>query len=125
MISPAPGRIVWFHAKDVALQPDATQPLAAIVAYVWNDRMVNLSVIAPDGTLHPRTSVTLAQEGDAAPGTAYAEWMPHQKGQANKAHESRAMAIHLVGAVKDGVDKHLAEVDKLAKYIESGALAAK
>lgn len=102
MIQPTPGRIVWFvpskddvellhgmgsahSTKDTVSNFDTKQPLAAIVAYVWNPYCVNLSVIDRNGKHHPRASVFLRQDEKEAPGgSAYAEWMPYQKGQAAK-----------------------------------------
>lgn len=83
MIKPTVGRVVW--AKFC---PDWTgdhRPFAAIVTYVWNDRMVNLAIFDPNGAVHGATSVTLLQEGDVSEGDYCCEWMPYQKGQAAKA----------------------------------------
>lgn len=89
MIQPTMGRIVWYHpaAGDTGLAVnDETQPLAAIVAYVWHSRMVNLTVCDHNGQAQSRTSVVLLQDGDPAVGggMSYCEWMPFQKGQAAK-----------------------------------------
>jgi predicted deacylase len=84
-IVPTPGRIVWFHKGPGDWLVQREQPLAAIVTYVWNDRMVNLSVFDAQGSVFARTSIPLVQDGDTVPaGSAYAEWMPYQKGQASK-----------------------------------------
>lgn len=91
MITPTVGRIVWFH-DETCLDPAPIaritgQPSAAIITAVWGDRMVNLAVFDGNGKIHPRTSITLVQPGDACPppGCAqYCEWMPFQKGQAAK-----------------------------------------
>lgn len=89
VIKPTVGRIVWFH--DEACQAPAPlarisgQPLAAIVTGVWSDRMVNLAVFDANGVSHPRTSITLVQDGDVTPpfgSSLYCEWMPYQKAQA-------------------------------------------
>lgn len=83
MIVPTIGRVVWYweggpHGPD-------NQARAALVAYVWTDRMVNLAVFDPNGIPYNRTSVRLLQEGEAIdPGEEYAEWMPYQIGQAKK-----------------------------------------
>ncbi|MFC2974662.1 Gp49 family protein [Azotobacter bryophylli] len=92
MIHPTPGRIVWFHPNGITLPPnfaysDSEQPLAATIAYVHSDRMVNLFVIDQNGMGYSLTSVTLLQDDDATPGAgSYAEWMPYQKGQAAKSN---------------------------------------
>ena len=79
MIKPTIGRVVWFHHGK-----DGQQPLAALVAYVHSDTMVNLAVFDPNGVPFNKTSVTLVQEGAPIPAGMYCEWMPYQKGQAAK-----------------------------------------
>lgn len=83
MIIPTVGRIVWYRAGDA--RPE-TPPLAAIVAYVWSSRMVNLAVFDAEGGHFPKTSVRLIQDGDspAGWGEPTCSWMPYQKGQAAK-----------------------------------------
>lgn len=90
MIKPSVGRIVWFTPGDwdgnvLTRHPD--QPLAAIVAYVHSDRMVNLTVFDANGHPHGRTSVQLVQDGDPRPDQFFCEWMPYQKGQAAKTEQ--------------------------------------
>ncbi len=82
MIQPTVGRVVWFY-RYIPGQGHKG-PLAAHVARVWNDRMVNLMVISQDGVPESRTSVGLVQDGDEAPQGDYCCWMPYQKGQAAK-----------------------------------------
>lgn len=91
MIKPTVGRVVWYRPNET----DAItlgvglgrQPLAAHVAYVHSDTMVNLMVIDPNGYPRSRTSVRLMQEGlPALAGESFCEWMPYQVGQAKK-HE--------------------------------------
>jgi hypothetical protein len=48
-IVPTVGRVVWFTPSTVHPVPDfltidPKQPCAAMVSYVWNDRLVNLTV---------------------------------------------------------------------------------
>jgi hypothetical protein len=85
VIKPTRGRVVLFTpAKTDTVANDGT-PLAAIIAHVHSDGIVNLTVFDAFGRVHARPSVELLQEGDQAPaGGAYAEWMPYQKGQAAK-----------------------------------------
>lgn len=100
MITPTIGRVVWFYPSpsDATLFPLRAlfghQPMAAHVAVVHNDALVNLMVIDPTGHAHPRGSVILRQEGDAPPenAAAYCEWMPYQKGQAAKTEALEARA---------------------------------
>lgn len=89
MITPTPGRVVWYRPDPHAAESGFARPfnpetpLAAIVAYVHGDRMVNLTVFDANGVPHPRTSVVFFQEGDpVVPSGSYCEWMPFQKGQA-------------------------------------------
>ena len=85
VISPTVGRVVWFHEGAAGMFPGSDDTRAAIVAHVWNDRMVNLAVFDANGNTHSRTSVPLLQPGDAIPTSGfYAEWMPYQIGQAAK-----------------------------------------
>jgi hypothetical protein len=86
MISPTPGRIVWYRpASHESIIAHGSDPLAAMVVAVWHDRMVNLTVWDANGCQHSRTSVQLLQDGDVSHGGSYCEWMPYQKGQAAKA----------------------------------------
>jgi hypothetical protein len=64
---------------------DGRKPLAAIVAHVFNDGLVNPAVFDSNGMSHSRTSVPLVQEGEAKPEHGYfCEWMTYQVGQAAK-----------------------------------------
>jgi len=81
IIAPTVGRIVWYvQRKD----PPKRQPLAALVTYVHDDRLVNLAVFTVDGRQLAATSVILVQEGDPKPDDSYCKWMPYQLGQAKK-----------------------------------------
>lgn len=85
MIKPTVGRVVWFWIEKPA--SEHVQPQAAIVARVWSDNCVNLTIFAPDGVplSHPPTSIRLLQEGEEAPESGhYCTWMPFQIGQAAK-----------------------------------------
>jgi len=89
MISPTPGRIVWFRPNgfyDSINHYNIGEPLAAMIVHVWNDRMVNIVLFDSSGMSYPFTSVHLRQPEDPVPvGTGYAEWMPYQVGQAKPA----------------------------------------
>ncbi|NEU94800.1 hypothetical protein [Bradyrhizobium uaiense] len=96
IIPPTVGRVVWFRPSEFDPITRCDQPLAAQIAYVWNDRLVNLGVLDSNGAPHGRTSITLIQAGETAPeGASYAEWMPYQQGQAAKteAAEAKAAAV--------------------------------
>ena len=80
MIQPTVGRVVLFHPFG---KQDRTYP--ALVCFVHSDRMINLGGFDQDGVPFSACSVQLLQDGDTLPDvTAYAEWMPYQKGQAAK-----------------------------------------
>lgn len=81
MIEPTPGRIVWYRrSPDLSLPP-----MAAIVVFVHNERLINITFFNKDGMPVPHTEVPLLQDDDEPPHNGvYAEWMPFQKGQAAK-----------------------------------------
>jgi hypothetical protein len=58
LIQPSVGRVVWYYPgpSDPLYMPGYAEPRAAIVARVWNDRMVNLSVASTEGVMASRTS---------------------------------------------------------------------
>ena len=90
MIKPTVGRVVWYYKDGLPLDVNI-QPRAALIAYVWGDRMVNLGGFDQNGVPFNATSVTLLQEGDdpSFPTQPVAVWMPYQVGQAKK-HEVAA-----------------------------------
>lgn len=81
-IKPTIGRVVWFYPHG---HREGSLPHAAMIAFVHSDELVNLGVLDPNGRHYNETSVTLVQDGDAAPESGrYATWMPFQIGQAKK-----------------------------------------
>lgn len=86
MIEPSVGRVVWYY-KYVEGQ-GFKGPLAAHIAHVHSDNMVNLMVIDQNGNPHGETSVPLEQEDNDAHMGSYCTWMPFQKGQAAKTEEA-------------------------------------
>lgn len=96
MIKPTVGRVVWYRPGkndyyEMAIH--GSQPLAAIVAFVWSDTLVNLTVSDHDGATHKRTSVYLDQPGaGVVRALPYCEWMPYQKGQAARTDAAEAKA---------------------------------
>lgn len=82
MIKPTVGRVVWYWPHGKNPDDNLTQPCAAIIAHVWNDRCINIVWFNANGSPSAQTSVTLMQEGDLRPMHPHAEWMPYQKGQA-------------------------------------------
>lgn len=95
IIPPTVGRVLWFYPSEHTGEAGFVRhsggggPYAAIIAHVWSDSVLNLTVFDANGTPHSRTSVPLIQDGDAAPDHAFCGWMPFQKGQAIK-QESEA-----------------------------------
>jgi len=92
MISPSIGRVVWFTpAVHGDPRHDVKQPLAALVAYVWNDRLINLATFNQNGVpLGGMTSVPLLQDDDTKPeGGYFASWMPYQVDQAKKYSQAK------------------------------------
>lgn len=106
IITPTVGRVVWYwpdmhdtHTLGIAYNPGCGQPVAATIAYVWSDRMVNISYVDHDGVSWARTSVTLAQDGDiVGRSSGYAQWMPYQKGQAAKTEDLQIKVDVLTGS---------------------------
>lgn len=86
MIKPTIGRQVWYWSRDPKVLDKDTQPEAATVVYVWNDRNVNLQVINKNGISRSETSIQLRQPEDPVPDHGHCVWMPFQIGQA-KAQE--------------------------------------
>jgi hypothetical protein len=134
MIKPTIGRVVWFTpSKNDAALSGSGQPLAALVTYVHSDRYVNLAVFDANGGHHGRNSAALLQDDDVGnEGGYFAQWMPYQVGQAAK-HErtasrsDRELALEVLKPHYStiGAEQFLVEVEKLAKYVEHGAEAAK
>ena len=86
MISPTVGRVVNFvPARESRVANWPGQPNVALIAYVWNDRMVNLACFDANGVHYAETSVRLLQDDDHRPWDGrYAYWMDYQKWQAAK-----------------------------------------
>ncbi len=99
MIKPTNGRVVLYTPpKSSDLPHSFGQTLAALIAHVHSDKMVNLMVIDANGHPHSITSVDLIQEGDTKPEWGnYCEWMPYQKGQAAKTEqaEKKLAAVYI------------------------------
>lgn len=91
MIVPTVGRVVLFFAKGgMHLDPRRIcvhdgEPHAAIVAYVIDDRLVNLSVFDANGVQFSEVGVPLRQPGDPEPKDGrYCQWMDYQIEKAEK-----------------------------------------
>ena len=88
MIKPTVGRMSWYYTSSnehLTGSDSPPQPCASIITYVHSDKLVNLAVFAPDGTLHPRQFIKLLQDDDVHPsGEPYVQWMPYQIAQTAK-----------------------------------------
>lgn len=85
MIKPTVGRVVLFHPAINSVEPGfavyGRGPLAAIVAHVWSDDCLNLTVFDSNGAAHSRTSVPLIQDDALVPYQGYyCEWMTIPEG---------------------------------------------
>jgi hypothetical protein len=101
MIKPTVGRVVWFYKSNGAGKFKG--PLAAHVAAVQSDQLVNLMVIGASGTNYPRVGVMLVQDGEPVPTADYCTWMPYQVGQAAKTEAAeKAAATAAAGAAPAG-----------------------
>lgn len=93
MIIPTVGRVVLVRNRHANR---SGQPEAALIAFVHNDRLINVGGFDGNGLSFAMTSLRLVQEGDLVDDqSTYAEWMNYQKGQAAKteAVESELAAV--------------------------------
>ena len=90
-ILPTVGRVVWFTPSRLFTPPDfllidRDKPCSAMVAYVWTDNLLNLTVSDHYGKTFNMTSVQLVQADEPRPANGhFCEWMPYQVGQKAKA----------------------------------------
>ena len=130
MIEPTVGRLVHYR-PDYA----HTAPLAALVVGVHDARSVNLTVFNDDGSISPALEVTLLQDDDTPPhDRPYAEWMPFQKGQAQKTDaatsdlQPRVKALEEVvgtgGAIHILFSQLQADIDQRISQVEASLAAA-
>ena len=81
MIKPTVGRVVWFFPTE---SPMNAPPLAAMIAYVHSDRLINVGALDANGIAFAATSVLLLQDDEPRdPGQDCACWMPYQKSVAS------------------------------------------
>lgn len=124
VIKPTVGRVVWFYPSQntdeagFARHPDGGGPYAALIAHVWNDHMVNLSVFDANGAAHPRTSVPMLHGECDVPEHAFCGWMPYQKGQAAKTEAAEK------GIVLEPKYREPTQREQLEYALVSGAASA-
>jgi hypothetical protein len=88
MITPTVGRIVYYWPGGRAQAESGNkQPLAAKIAHVHSDGLINIGYLQHDGAASNATLVPLIQDGDERPDQPFCEWMPYQKGQAAKTEQ--------------------------------------
>ena len=104
MTKPIVGSMVHFTPGLGDGIPQLDQPLAATIAYVYNDREVSLTVSDVNGNTHGRLNVPLLQDGDEAPSdpdTAYCWWPDDRDDQAAKGDVPETQIAGLVPAGDD------------------------
>lgn len=86
MIKPTVGRVMWYWPDQ---EDRGADPLCALVAFVHNENLVNLAVFDENAQQFAALRVPIVQDGSphVIGVSAYAEWMPYQKGQAAKAEQ--------------------------------------
>lgn len=82
MITPTIGRVVWVVRPRETT--DIQQAEAALIAYVWNDHLINVAGFDHNGNPFRLGSLRLVQDDEPKPEGNFACWMPYQKGQAAK-----------------------------------------
>lgn len=123
LIKPTVGRVVWYWPSVATMavhdmfSNEPTQPMAAHVAYVWHDRMVNLVAYDHKGKVHALPSVSLIQPGDDVPeGRDFCQWMPHQVKEQGQTLASVALATEkptaspAVASLEQAIREHQADV---------------
>ena len=125
-IKPTVGRVLHFFPSTLYMAGrklafgDPTQPLAAVIAYVHSDKMVNLTVWDQNGLQFDVCSVQLIQEGDTVPLCSfYAAWMDYQKGQAAK---TEALESQFAGKPAVSVDLASEQDQCVRVFLEKGAV---
>lgn len=85
VIPPSIGRVLWYWPSAAYRAEPGAQPCSCQVAYVHNDRMVNIGGMNSNGEPFSETSVPLRQPDDNPPlKGSFVEWMPYQIGAAAK-----------------------------------------
>lgn len=85
VIAVSVGRVLLYYPGGRAEKESGCQPRAAQVAYVHDDRHVNIGFLSPSGQHDSASSVVLRQPDDETPTGAFCEWMEYQIKTAGKA----------------------------------------
>ena len=84
MIQPSISRALWLYQTH-AEYARGHQAFAVTVAYVHNDRLINVGGFNHDGNVIVFRSIPLLQDEDQPPTNGpFCVWMPYQKSQASK-----------------------------------------
>lgn len=123
MIQPTIGRVVLFKGAN---QPSDGWP--ALICHVWHARMVNLAGFDANGEPFKQTSVRLLQGDDTPEGdVCWAEWMPYQKGQAERAdaaeHNAKLAEAHRGAQLKLDEAQRADAVALMDKQVRAASLA--
>lgn len=126
VITPTPGRIVWYwpSAND-GIPALPGQPLAAIITAVHSDHRVNLAVFDSYGNNHARGNISLVQPDYIRPqpgSISFAEWMPYQVGQAGKTEQMQVALLDALTTGTGGVQ--ISAVDPAAMFADSDGTSA-
>lgn len=112
VIKPSIGRVVWFWESAIAAQRENAQPNAALVVFVHNDELVNLTVFSGVGYPGAYTHIPLWQGEGERPQGMHCEWMPYQKGQAAKVEAQVPPQEYFAK-----IDQRIAVLESLAKSV--------
>jgi hypothetical protein len=95
-VTPTIGRKVWFYGipKGDAVQHNPNIPMDATIVYPWPGEgdYCNLLVLDHVGKQFPVQGVEHKDHATAAAGYVHWDWMPFQKGQAEKADTDGGLA---------------------------------
>jgi hypothetical protein len=84
MIPPTVGRVIWFRPIGAR---GGEQPLSASIAHVNHDGTINIGYFSPIGQACAAVGIEIWDGESERPTGAYCEWMPYQKGQAQKTEQ--------------------------------------
>lgn len=94
-IEPTIGRVVHYYHRDPAHDDPETEapiigPQTALLCGINEDGTINVCHFDDQGNARPATNILLIQDEDGEPDEetlSWCEWMPFQKGQAQKTEQ--------------------------------------